>query len=337
MPPLMPLPGMSGSDEFGDIARRFAPLTFGAPEALGLRDDAALIASRPGYDLVISQDAVVEGVHFLERERADRIAQKLIRSNLSDLAAKGAEPYGCFLAISWPAHYDAAARDLFAAALKADLAHFGLALFGGDTTSTPGPLTASLTVLGWVRSGSMIQRQGAQAGDAIVVSGTIGDAYLGLKLAQGHDLGLNPEDQAFLIERFHCPLPRLSLRHALLTHAHAAADISDGLLADCGHVAAASGLGSIVNLENMPLSSAAKNWLEHQTNRAQALVTLATGGDDYEIVCAMPLDRVEAMRVAAEPSQVPLSIIGQMCKDTGQAVTWNAETMSIGARGFQHG
>ncbi len=334
--PLMPLPGMSGSDEFGDIARRFAPLTFGAPEALGLRDDAALIASRPGYDLVISQDTVVEGVHFLPRERADRVAQKLLRSNLSDLAAKGAEPYGCFLAISWPAQYDAAARDLFAAALKGDLAHFGMALFGGDTTATPGPLTASLTVLGWVKAGSMVKRAGAKVGDAIVVSGTIGDAYLGLKLAQGDDLGLSKKDQAFLLDRFHCPQPRLSLRQALLSHAHAAADVSDGLLADCGHVAAVNALGSIVQLETLPLSPAAQNWLERQADRARAVASLATGGDDYEIVCAVAPDEIEAMMHAAVPSQVPLTIVGRMAKDSGQSVTWNANAVSIGSRGFQH-
>ena len=327
---------MSGSDEFGDIARRFAPLSFGAPEALGLLDDAAVIGARPGYDLVITQDALVEGVHFMPNERADRVAQKLLRTNLSDLAAKGAQPYGCFLSISWPSHYDDAARDLFAAALKTDLAQYGLALFGGDTTATPGPLTASLTALGWVKAGSMVRRAGAKAGDLIFVSGTIGDAYLGLRLAMGEDLGLSATDQAFLLDRYHCPQPRLDLRSALLGHAKAAADVSDGLVADCGHIARASGLGLTLELDKIPLSVAARRWIDSVADPAKALLNLATGGDDYEIVCAVKLEAMLAFASATEGLGTAMTTIGQFGAEPQLNVCFKGTAQSVAEAGYQH-
>lgn len=327
---------MSGSDEFADIARRFAPLSFGAPEALGLLDDAAVIGARPGFDLVITQDALVEGVHFMPNERADRVAQKLLRTNLSDLAAKGAQPYGCFLSISWPAHYDDAARDLFAAALKIDLAQYGLALFGGDTTSTPGPLTASLTALGWVKAGGMVRRAGARAGDLIYGSGTIGDAYLGLRLARGEDLGLSDADQAFLLDRYHCPQPRLDLRQALLGHAQAAADVSDGLIADCGHIARASGLGMALELDKLPLSAAARHWVEGGGDPAKDLLSLATGGDDYEIVCAVNPDAMQAFWSATEELGTAMTLIGQFSAGPEVTVRFAGSALRISEAGYQH-
>ncbi len=327
---------MSGSDEFGDIARRFAPLSFGAPEALGLLDDAAVIGARPGFDLVITQDALVEGVHFMPHERADRVAQKLLRTNLSDLAAKGAQPYGCFLSISWPSHYDNAARDLFAAALKIDLAQYGLALFGGDTTATPGPLTASLTALGWVKAGSMVRRAGAKAGDLIFVSGTIGDAYLGLRLAMGEDLGLSASDQAFLLDRYHCPQPRLDLRQALLAHGQAAADVSDGLIADCGHIARASGLGLTLELDKIPLSVAARRWIDSVSDPAKALLNLATGGDDYEIACAIAPGSLQAILAATGEACTALTMIGRFGSAPEVDVRIYGDRLEVADAGYQH-
>ncbi len=327
---------MSGSDEFGDIARRFAPLSFGAPEALGLLDDAAVIGARPGYDLVITQDALVEGVHFMPHERPDRVAQKLLRTNLSDLAAKGAQPYGCFLSINWPSHYDDAARDLFAAALKTDLAQYGLALFGGDTTATPGPLTASLTALGWVEAGNMIRRAGAKAGDLVCVSGTIGDAYLGLRLARGEDLGLSAADQAFLLDRYHCPQPRLDLRSALLGHAQAAADVSDGLVADCGHIARASGLGLVLDLDKIPLSAAARRWVAFAPDPAKALLGLATGGDDYEITCAIAPGSLQAVLAATGEACTALTMIGRFEAAPEVDVRFYGDRLEVAAAGYQH-
>src|ERR1700760_1303712 len=163
----MPDAKRPADDEFSDIARLFRPLTGGAAGAFDLLDDAAVVSQRPGFDLVITKDAIVEGVHFPVGEAPDLVARKLIRVNLSDLAAKAAEPFGCFLAVAWPRAYGPAEREAFAGGLGEDLGAFGVALLGGDTVSTPGPFTASLTALGWVPEGRMIRRAGAEAGDTL--------------------------------------------------------------------------------------------------------------------------------------------------------------------------
>jgi thiamine-monophosphate kinase len=278
----MPDASHPGGDEFSEIARLFRPLTGGAAGAFDLMDDAAVVPQRPGFDLVVTKDAVVEGVHFPVGERPDLIARKLVRVNLSDLAAKAAEPFGCFLAVAWPTGFGSAEREEFAAGLGEDLKAFGVALLGGDTVSTPGPFTASLTALGWVPEGRMVRRAGAEPGDVIAVSGTIGDGALGLAAVQGE-----VEDaDGWLAERFRLPNPRTDLRAALHDHAMAAADISDGLIADAGHIAEASGVGLTLDLDALPLSRAARRWLQAQPDRAAALIRLATGGDDYEVVAA---------------------------------------------------
>lgn len=273
-----------GPDEFGQIAELFRPLTRGAPEAFELLDDAAAIPSRPGFDLVVTKDAMVEGVHFLAGEAADLIARKLLRVNLSDLAAKGAEPYGYFLVTAWPRDFGWARRRAFARGLAEDGETFDLVLLGGDTVSTPGPLTVSVTMLGWVPSGLMVRRGGGRAGDLLMVSGTIGDGWLGLQAARGE---LDDPD-GWLGGRFRLPQPRLDLRAQLRSMATAAADVSDGLIADAGHIARASGLGFHIELDRVPLSDPARRWLAGRADRAAALLALASGGDDYEVVCAAP-------------------------------------------------
>lgn len=271
-------------DEFGQIARLYRPLTRGAPEALDLLDDAAVIPSRPGFDLVVTKDAMVEGVHFLVGEAPDMIARKLLRVNLSDLAAKGAKPYGYFLAVAWPKSCDWSARQRFADGLTQDGQIFDLTLLGGDTVSTSGPLTLSLTMLGWVPSGRMIRRGGGRPGDLVMVSGAIGDGFLGLAAARGEI----PDADGYLAGRYRLPTPRLDLEAALSVGANAAADVSDGLIADAGHVARASRCGLRLDLDRLPLSPAGRGWLAGQADRTAALVSLASGGDDYEIVCAAP-------------------------------------------------
>jgi thiamine-monophosphate kinase len=282
------MPGASApaTDEFSEIARLFRPLTGGAPGAFDLLDDAAVIPGRAGHDLVVTKDAIVEGVHFPVGERPDLIARKLLRVNLSDLAAKGAEPFGCFLAVAWPAGFGPAERQAFAEGLGEDLRRFGLGLLGGDTVSTPGPFTASLTALGWTPEGRMVRRAGARAGDLVAVSGTIGDGTLGLAAVRGEI----KDAEGWLAGRYRLPNPRLDLRDALRGRATASADVSDGLIADAGHIAEASGVGMRLDLDRLPLSPAAAAWLEAQPDRAAALVRLATGGDDYEIVCTVSGD-----------------------------------------------
>ena len=312
---------MSGADEFSEIARLFRPLTGGAAGAFDLLDDAAVVPQRPGFDLVVTKDAIVEGVHFPVGERPDLVARKLLRVNLSDLAAKAAEPFGCFLAVAWPKAFGLAEREAFARGLGEDLKAFGVALLGGDTVSTPGPFTASLTALGWVPEGRMVRRAGARAGDVLAVSGTIGDGTLGLAAARG-EIG---DADGWLADRYRLPQPRLDLRHSLRQRATAAADVSDGLVADAGHIAAASGVGMRLDLDALPLSPAARRWLDGQPDRAAALIRLATGGDDYEVICT----------VSGGPPE-DFTAIGAVVDGAGVEVRVDGRLVEVAQGGWKH-
>ena len=306
-------------DEFSEIARLFRPLTGGAAGAFDLLDDAAVIPQRPGFDLVVTKDAIVEGVHVPIGESPDLVARKLVRVNLSDLAAKAAEPFGCFLAVAWPSAWGAAEREVFAQGLGEDLRAFGVDLLGGDTVTTSGPFTASLTAMGWVPEGRMVRRAGARAGDIVAVSGTIGDGTLGLAAVQD---GL-ADPTGHLAARYRLPT-RLDLREALLAEATAAADVSDGLIADAGHIAEAGGVRPIIDLERIPLSDAARTWAAAQPDAVQALVRLATGGDDYEVVCTA--------------ANVPrgFTAIGEVVAGSGVEVRMAGRTVEVGQGGWRH-
>ncbi len=312
---------MSGLDEFGEIARLFRPLTRGAAGAFELKDDAAVIAQRPGYDLVVTKDAIVEGVHFLLGEAPDLVGRKLARVNLSDLAAKAANPFAAFLAVAWPQVWGEADRAAFSEGLGEDLGRAGVSLLGGDTVATPGPFTASLTLVGWVEEGRMVRRAGAQPGQRLLVSGTIGDGFLGLAAARGEI----DDPDGYLAGRYRLPTPRIGLRGILLQAASAAADVSDGLVADAGHIAEASGVGLELDLDRMPLSAAAARWLAAQPDRGAALVRLATGGDDYEIVCTAVED-------------LPgFTDIGEVTRGHGVRVHVAGRIVDAGAGGWRHG
>ena len=325
-----------GPDEFETIARLLRPLAT-APEALGLADDAAAIPSRPGFDLVVSKDAMVAGVHFLDGDPLDLVARKLIRTNLSDLAAKAAEPYGYFLAVAWPAGSGWPERERFAAGLKADQDLYGLTLLGGDTVSTPGPLTLSLTILGWTPSGAMIRRSGARPGEKVLVSGTIGDGWLGLGAARGELEGVLPSAAAeWLAGRYRLPEPRLELRDALRARAGAAADVSDGLIADAGHIAEASGVRLRLDLERLPVSEPARVWLQRQPDRAGALAALAVGGDDYEIVLTCAPAHVAPLIAEAEAAGLALTEIGEAVEGQGVSVEHGGRELEIARTGWRH-
>ena len=317
----MASPAMSGG-EFDWIARLLRPLTRGAPEALDLLDDAAVIPSRPGFDLVVTKDALVAGVHFLESDPLDLVARKLLRVNLSDLAAKGAEPYGYFLTTAWPTGTTWADRELFVRGLAGDGETFGLALLGGDTVSTPGPLSLTATMLGWVPRGQAVLRKGARPGDLLAVSGPIGDGWLGLKAARGEI------DSPVLADRYRLPRPRLDLIDLLRREARAAADISDGLLADAGHLAAASGCAVEISLERMPVSRSGSEWLGQQPDMVAALTALATGGDDYEIVCALGPD---------QPVPAGFIVVGGFTEGQGVGATFKGAAVSVDRLGWTHG
>ena len=282
--------------EFQRIARHFAPLA--GEGALGLTDDAAVLASIPGQ-LVLSADAMVEGVHFPAGEAPDLVARKLLRTNLSDLAAMGARPLGYLLTIAVPRTTDEAWFAGFAAGLAADQAEFGLKLLGGDSTSTPGPVTVSLTILGTAHA--VLRRAGAREGDDVWVSGTIGDAALGL-LALGGEVA---DPDGFLVGRYRLPQPRLELGRRLVGIAHAAMDVSDGLVQDLGHLCRAAGLGAVVEAARVPASPAAR------AAGPGHLVRRLTGGDDYELLFAAAAAARDAVERAASACGTPVMRVGR--------------------------
>ncbi len=323
-------------DEFETISALFRPLTTGAPAALGLQDDAAVLAPRPGEDLVVTADALVEGVHFLPDDPLDLVARKLLRVNLSDLAAKGAEPVAYLLTLAWSPRCGWAEREAFAAGLAHDQAEFGVRLIGGDTVSTPGPLTAGVTAFGRVAMGRAVLRTGARPGDRLFVSGTVGDGWLGLMAARGKLAGIDAAHVATLAARYRLPEPRLALTPALLAHARAAADVSDGLIADVANIAQASGVAATVVLDRLPLSDGARAWLDRHDGEA-ARVALATGGDDYEIVCAVRPDRADAFVAAAAQADVPMTEIGGFSAGEGVSATLSGAPVALGRTGWRHG
>jgi len=252
--------------------------------------------------LVLTKDAMVAGVHFLEDDPPGRIAQKLLRVNLSDLAAMGAAPIGYLLALARPRAIEDEWLAAFCAGLADDNAAFGISVLGGDTVSTPGPLTLSLTAIGEVPKGEALLRGGARPGDDIWVSGTLGDAALGLAVLQGA-LEVAEPARSHLIGRYRLPRPRLALGQALRRLAHAAIDISDGLLADLGHIVETSNLGAEIRADLLPLSAA---------DLPGAQDAALSGGDDYELLfTAAPRQRAAIERLAQELDP-PLTRIGQM-------------------------
>jgi thiamine-monophosphate kinase len=326
---------VSGGGEFDYIARRLAPLSAGFPGAANLKDDGAVIAPAPGHELAVTSDTLTSGVHFPTDEDPALAAAKALRANLSDLAAMGARARAYMLNVVWPHSADDALRERFADGLAEEQARFGVHLIGGDTTSSPGPWTITITAFGEVPAGGAVRRSGAQAGDLAVVSGTIGDAWLGLQARLGARERLDASHEDFLAERFTRPEPRLPLAGALQEHAHAAIDISDGLLADIEHVALASGLSLTVALEHIPLSDAASAWLASQPDPRQARLALAAGGDDYELALAVPPGRLEALRAGAAP--LPLTVVGQFSAGPpGLHVTWDGAPVVLTQKGFTH-
>ncbi len=324
---------MTGRDEFDLIATHFAPLAT-APGALGLRDDAALLDPEPGTQLVITTDAVVAGVHFLEADPPDDVARKALRVNLSDLAAMGAAPVGYTLATALPARVEDAWLTAFAAALAEDQATFGGTLLGGDTVVTPGPLTVTVTAFGRLAAGQALRRDAAAAGDDLWVSGTLGDAALGLRAALGGLAGLPEADRAYLLDRYRRPRPRLALGRRLVGLAGGALDVSDGLLADLGHVCAASGLGARVDSAALPLSTATRRALDGDPSLVAAPLG---GGDDYELLFTAPPAARDRVREAAEAAGVAATRIGAMEVASGvRVVDSRGRLVDIGDRGWNH-
>ncbi len=322
--------------EFELISRYFAPLAEGAPGAQGLRNDAALFDPAGGDSLVLTVDTMVVGVHFLPEDPPETIGRKLLRVNLSDLAAMGARPRGYLLATAFPRDIDEAWVAAFAAGLAEDQAIFDVALYGGDTVSTPGPLTLSLTAFGEAPKDRALSRATARAGDRVYVSGTIGDGLLGLEVLRGGLPELPEDHRAYLAARYRLPEPRLELGRRLAETglASAALDVSDGLAADLGHIAVESDLAAEIAAGTVPLSPAARALLESAPERLPGLLG---GGDDFELLFTVAPGRAGEVTALAAALDLPLTEIGRMAAGRGLRVHDPAgQEVALEGAGWRH-
>jgi len=329
------MPAVDVAGEFETIGRLFAPLAH--PEwGRGLADDVAVVPSRAGHDLVLTKDAIVEGVHFLPTDPLDTVARKLMRVNLSDLAAKGAEPFGYLLACHWSPRCGWPERMTFVDGLRMDQKTFGVALLGGDTVATPGPASFSMTLLGWTPKGRTVGRAGARPGDLVFVTGAIGDGWLGLEAVQGK-LSIDAERVAALSDHYRTPTPRTEFALPIREMATASIDISDGLIADLGHMAEAGRISIEIDLETVPLSAAGQAWFDGRVDEQAALEKLVTGGDDYEIAfAASPRDEA-ALRREAERRHLRLTRIGRVTAGQGVVARFGGQPVTFARAGFTHG
>ncbi len=305
-----------GPGEFEIIRRFFAPLAAAAPGAFGLTDDAAVLEVPPGHSLVVTSDALVAGVHFLTSDTAADVAAKALRVNLSDLASMGARPVAYTLALALTRETGVEWLEAFAASLAADQERFGIHLIGGDTVATPGPLTLSICAFGCVASGTELRRSGARPGDAVFVTGTIGDAALGLIALQKGLTGVNAADQEALAARYRRPTPRTECGPRLVGLAHSAIDVSDGLVADLGHICETSKVAAVIETARVPLSAAARAALAVDAGGWRDILS---GGDDYELLFTAPTDAEPALADISQALGLPITRIGRIVERTAAA------------------
>ena len=318
------------------IARYFGPLAT-TPGAFGLHDDAAIITPPAGCDLVLTTDGGIAGVHFFPDDAAEAIGRKVLRMNLSDLAAKGAQPLGFLLSLALPASIDGPWLAAFANGLGDDAKHYACPLLGGDTDHTPGPLSVSIAAFGAVPHGAMVRRATAKPGDSIVVTGTIGDAALGVMLRRDPTLGerwrLSQTQSAALKDRYLLPQPRTALAGAVLHDATAAMDVSDGLVGDLAKLCRASGIAAEVDVARVPLSDAVRAAVAAQP---VLLETVLTGGDDYEILLTLSSDKLAAFRAAAAATGIAVTEIGQVSAGHGARFIRDGKALSFAQPSYSH-
>ncbi len=321
---------MSLPAEFSLIARHFRPLA--GQGALDLADDAAVLDIPPGRQLVIAADAMVEGVHYLPDDPPETIGRKLLRVNLSDLAAMGATPLGYLMTTSLPRGVSEDWIAGFVRGLAEDQKEFGLHVLGGDTTATPGPTCLSLTVLGTVAPDAVLRRAGARDGDDVWVSGTIGDGALGLRVLRGE---FRADADGHLARRYRLPQPRLALGQAIAGIAHAGMDVSDGLVQDLGHLCRAGGCGAEIAAGDVPLSPAARALVAAQPALLPALLT---GGDDYEVLFTAAPDAAGAVQAAAARAGTPVARIGRMVAGPPEVLLRDADgaALDVARGGWSH-
>jgi thiamine-monophosphate kinase len=318
------------------IARHFRPLAT-TPGAFGLIDDAAALSPPPGCDIVLTTDGVIAGVHFFPDDPPDTISRKALRMNLSDLAAKGARPLGFLMSVALPEAFGEAWLSGFTAGLAEDAAHFGCPLYGGDTDRTPGPTSVSIFAFGAVPQGKMVHRSTARPGDRIVVTGTIGDAAIGLKLRRERALAqrwrLSDAAADALVERYLLPQPRNALADAVLRYASAAIDISDGLAGDIAKLARASSVAAEIGVARVPFSDAARAAM---TAEPALLETALTGGDDYEIVLTLPPERLADFQKAARAAGVAVAEIGSVGAGEGTRFMHDGKPLTFARVSHSH-
>ena len=313
-----------------------APLAKSEAGAFSLKDDCAVLTAEPGHDLVLTMDAVAAGVHFFAEDEPADIAWKALSVNVSDLVAKGAKSRAYLMSLAFPEPPAGAWLKAFCEGLSDAQRAFGIALIGGDTDRRPGPLSVTITAIGQVPHGRMVKRAAARAGDRILVSGTLGDAALGLKLRGGGSAlwHLAPDQAVFLERRYLRPEPRVGLAGLLPEFASAGMDISDGLAKDLGRMAAASGVGARVEVGRLPLSAAARTIVAHDPH---GLEIVAGGGDDYEVLAAVAPDRVQAFIAAAADAGVLLTEIGSFEAGGGvQLLDASGHSLVLAKPGYDH-
>jgi thiamine-monophosphate kinase len=305
-------------DEFSIIAKYFAPLA--GEGAFGLKDDAAIVPQRAGHDLVVTTDAITEGVDFFAFDPADSIARKALRVNFSDLAAKGAQPAHYLVNLSLPHSITEQWLAGFAQGLAQDQKEFGVTLLGGDTGATEGPLSIAVTAFGFVPSGQIIRRNGAKVGDHVYVTGSIGDSGGGLAIFKRENHNLSETDRDSLIACYRVPQPPVDVAPSLRGIAQASVDVSDGLIADLGHIASASGVRIVVEGERVPLSAPLMAfWGDKAVQRA------VVAGDDYQIAFTAP------------PALTgPFTHIGWVEAGQGVSLTLNGAEVALPSRGYRH-
>ena len=313
---------MSGAGDWGEfdaIAKLFAPLA-DTPAALNLKDDAAVFTPPAGHDVVITNDALVSGVHFPADADAPLVARRLVACNISDLAGKGAQPAGCLLSLGVGPPWDKAYLTAFAAAFGAALSDYDMPLWGGDTVATATPFV-SLTAHGLVPRGQMLTRGGAQDGDDIYVTGTIGDGWLDLP-KRG--------------PAYAAPQPPLAFGRRLIGLAHAALDVSDGLIADLDHICRAAGGAVEIEATCVPLSANGRAHLK----QGGALADLLTSGDDLQIALAAPPSAAEALVDMAKETATALTRIGQFTANEASAkvrlLDASGAEIPLARRGYTH-
>jgi thiamine-monophosphate kinase len=318
------------------IARYFRPLAT-HPGALGLGDDAAVLTPRPGCDLVLTTDGVIAGVHFFPDDPPNTIGRKVLRMNLSDLAAKGAKPVGFLMSVALPAGVEENWLAAFAAGIGEDSKRYDCPLLGGDTDRTPGPISVSIAAFGNVPQGKMVRRSTAKPGDCVVVTGTIGDAALGVALRKDAGLAdrlrLNETMRAHLNRRYLLPEPRNALADAVLEYASAAMDVSDGLAGDLAKLCRASSVAAEVDVARVPLSDAARATL---VANSSLLETVLGGGDDYEIVLTLPPEELGAFQDAARGAGVATAEVGRVKAGEGACFMRDGSPLAIARPSYSH-